>query len=82
MLLELFPFVSLYNVMAFVHIYIQFDLCILASFSLVAITVRGFQISIAYCLFLFFRYITSIRSLYRHVVCNVPVSFKANGVGN
>ena len=29
-----------------------------------------------------FDYITAIRSMYRHVMCNGPVSCKANGVGN
>ena len=35
---------------AFAYFY---DLCILISFSLLTITVRGYQISIAYCLFSF-----------------------------
>ena len=29
-----------------------------------------------------YRYYTAIRSLYRHVVCDVPVSCKANGDRN
>ena len=53
MLLELFPFVILNNAMAFVYMYI-FSLTFLrfdTSLLLLTITLRGYLISIAYCLY-------------------------------
>ena len=52
MLLELFPFVILNNAMAFVYAYffydfLRFDMSLL----LLTVTMRGYLISIAYCLF-------------------------------
>ena len=52
MLLELFPFVILNNAMAFVYAYffqdfLRFDMSLL----LMIATLRGYLISIAYCLF-------------------------------
>ena len=52
MLLELFPFVILNNAMAFVNAYffsdfLWFDMSLL----LLTVTLRGYLISIGYCLF-------------------------------
>ena len=53
MLLELFPFVILSNAMAFVYAYFFSDfLCFDMSLLLLTVTLRGYLISIAYCLFL------------------------------
>ena len=65
MLLELFPFVILNNVMAFVNAYIQclngpvnwFSLdflCFDISLFLLTVALRGYLLSIAYCLFFSF----------------------------
>ena len=52
MLLELFPFVILNNAMAFVYSYFFSDfLCFDMSLLLLTVTLRGYLISIAYCLF-------------------------------
>ena len=55
MLLELFPFVILTNVMAFIYAYffsdfLRFDMSLL----LLIVTLQGYLISIAYCLFFHF----------------------------
>ena len=52
MLLELFPFVTLNNAMAFVYAYFFSDfLCFEMSLLLLTVTLRGYLISIAYCIF-------------------------------
>ena len=52
MLLELFPFVILNNAMAFVYAYFFSDfLCFEMSLLLLTVTLRGYLISIAYCIF-------------------------------
>ena len=52
MLLELFPFVILNNAMAFVYAYFFSDfLCFDMSLLSLTVTLRGYLISIAYCLF-------------------------------
>ena len=52
MLLELFPFVILNNAMDFVNAYFFSDfLCFDMSLLLLTVTLRGYLISIAYCLF-------------------------------
>ena len=40
------------------------------------------EISCISCTCIMYCFNTTFMSLYRHVVCNVPVSCKANGVGN
>ena len=55
MLLVLFPFVILYNTMAFVYAYFFSDfLCFDMSLLFLTVTLRGYLISIAYCLFFSF----------------------------
>ena len=52
MLLELFPFVILNNAMAFVYAYFFSDfLSFEMSLLLLTVTLRGYLISIAYCIF-------------------------------
>ena len=52
MLLELFPFVVLYNTMAFVYAYLFSDsLRLEMSLLLLTVTMRGYLISILYCCF-------------------------------
>ena len=52
MLLELIPFVILNNAMAFVYAYFFFDfLCFEMSLLLLTVTLWGYLISIAYCIY-------------------------------
>ena len=65
MLLELFPFVILNNAIAFVYAYffsdfLRFDMSLL----LLTVTMRGYLINIAYCLF--FHLICLVRSHKNH----------------
>ena len=61
MLLELFPFVILNNAMAFVYAYffsdfLRFDMSLL----LLTVTMRGYLISIDYCLFFHLKTVIAI----------------------